>query len=430
MRKLLLSACVAAAACWISNAGAMRAETMHKGEVSITKCESSDKRSLMVNRWELGNIRPNSEVRYLHIDYSDMNKKLRESEHNLTQEMKDMFYSLPTFIGNFSNLKVLSVHTCPTDNVTSYWNKVCLKALPDSIGNLKNLRILDLSDNCLTTLPDSIGNLTNLEELYLSRNRGFSKLPDSIGNLKNLEILELEGTSLDSLPDSIGNLVNLKDLSFSRSVGVEGPHSYGVCRSTERIFEKKDYSPDWYRRVINKSLEHWSCPTLNFDDKTSSLPLLDLSGKNLKQIPFGVYMLKGIQYKEESYGHRNVYNVPTLYATPALKELDVSNNQLTKISPLLKELWYLEKLYVHNNPNLNHLPDFLWSMSCLKELKIDGKLTRDVPENAKISLADKSLEKAVLDLTLASKNNTKISDKALAKKTGPYTVYLKKQNEI
>ena len=43
-----------------------------------------------------------------------------------------------------------------------------------------------------------------------------------------------------------------------------------------------------------------------------------------------------------------------------------------------------------------------------------------------ISLADESLEEKVLDLALASKNNTKISDKAIAKKTRPYTVYLKK----
>lgn len=218
--------------------------------------------------------------------------------------------------------------------------------------------------------------------MYLSKNYRFSKLLDSIGNLESLKILELEGTSLDTLPESIGNLVNLENLSFSEATDTEGPHSYGCPRSRERIYKIGDYSPDWYRRIINRSLEHWSCKTLYFDSNVGTLPLLDLSGKSLKQIPFGVYMLKGIQYKKESYGYRNVYDVPTLCATPRLKELDISNNQLTKISPLLKRLGYLEKLYIHNNPNLNHLPDFLWSMG-LRELKIDGKLTRDVSENAR-----------------------------------------------
>ena len=444
MRKLFLSACLAAAACWINDAEAMEGKAIvtntEKTESSwrsvekevdapIIKCKSRNNRFLMINRWELGNCSGMSDYRYLHINYSGTEKKFEKVRWtaDLTQEMRDVLCTLPASIKDFYNLKILNVCSfTDKDNYVVSREEICLQSLPDSIGNLTKLRILDLSSNDLRELPDSIGNLKNLEELYLSKNYQFSKLPDSIGNLENLKILELNGTNLSTLPESMGSLANLKDLSFSRSVDVEGPHSYGVCRSTERIYEKKDYSPDWYRRVINKSLEHWSCPTLNFDSKTGSLPLLDLSGKNLKQIPFGVYMLKGIQYKEESYGFRNVYNVPTLYATPALKELDVSNNQLTKISLLLKGLWCLEKLYVHNNPNLNHLPDFLWSMSRLKELKIDGKLIKDLPKNARVSLEDKKLENQdIIDLTFAGKNKTGMSDQDLTKKTGPYTVHLK-----
>lgn len=446
MKKLLLSACVAAAAFWANDAGAMEGKAIvtntEKTESSrrsvekevdapIIKCKSRNNRFLMINRWELGNCSGMSDYRYLHINYSGTEKKFEKVRWtaDLTQEMRDVLCTLPASIKDFYNLKILNVCSfTDKDNYVVSRKEICLRALPDSIGNLTKLRILDLSSNDLRELPDSIGNLKNLEELYLSKNYEFSKLPDSIGNLESLKILELEGTNLDTLPESMGNLTNLENLSFSKATDSEGPHSPGCCRDDERIYKIGQYSPEWYHKVINQSLKHWSCPTLNFDSKTSSLPLLDLSEKNLKQIPFGVYMLKGIQYKEESYGFRNVYNVPTLYATPALKELDVSNNQLTKISLLLKGLWCLEKLYVHNNPNLNYLPDFLWEMSRLKELKIDGKLIKDLPKNARVSLEDKKLENQdIIDLTFAGKNKTGMSDQDLTKKTGPYTVRLNKQ---
>ncbi|MBO4405545.1 MAG: leucine-rich repeat domain-containing protein [Alphaproteobacteria bacterium] len=422
MRKLLLSACAAAISFWICDAGAMegkavvdKIETLgplrklvkEEVDASIIKCKSINNRFLMISRWELGNISSNYDSRYLHIDYRGTTDKISEAGDNLTQEMKDTLYTLPTSIGYFRNLKVLSV-------------RGGLKNLPDSIGNLENLRILDLSGNHLRTLPDSIGNLKNLEELYLSENYEFSSLPDSIGDLENLEILELKKTNLStSLPESLGNLVNLKDLSFSKSVEDREPVNVSRRKWTYKVtYVGEDYSLDWYHDVINKSLRHWSCPTLSFYYDVRTVPF-DLSGKNLKQIPFGVYMMESVREdKCGAYcGERTL---------PALKELDISNNQLMKIPYLLKRLCHLEKLYIHNNPDLNHLPDFLWSMGNLRELKIDGKLTRDLPKKARVSLSNKNLEEKVLDLTLAGKNKAGMSDRDLSNKTGPYTVYLKK----
>ena len=163
---------------------------------------------------------------------------------------------------------------------------------------------------------------------------------------------------------------------------------------------------------------------MDFGNGVETLPLLDLRGKSLKQIPFGVYMLSGISYKEDSYMYRKAYGT-LVCATPALKELDVSNNQLTKISHLLSRLRCLEKLYIHNNPYLNYLPDFLWKMRNLKELKIDGKLIKDLPEGAEYHLDNENLEDSVLGLTLDGKNNRKMSDEELSKITGPYKVKLK-----
>ncbi|MBO7537096.1 MAG: leucine-rich repeat domain-containing protein [Alphaproteobacteria bacterium] len=442
MRKLLLSACVAAVACWMNDAGAMEGKAIvtnientgsswksleKEVNASIVECKSRNNRFLMINRWELGNCSGMSDYRYLHINYSDTERKFKiaRQEAGLTQEMGNVLCRLPESIEALCNLKILNVCSfTDRDNYVISREKICLRSLPDSIGSLTNLRILDLSSNDLCKLPDSIGNLKNLEELYLSRNYRFSKLPDSIGNLESLKILNLEGTNLGTLPESMGNLVNLENLSFSKATATEGPHTYGCCRAYERIYKIESDSPYWYRDIIDRSLKHWSCPSLVSNngkrDLENSTLSLNLSGKNLKQIPFGIYMM------EARHGIDWCHRPTEGYATPALTELDISNNQITKIPRLLGELRSLGKLYIHNNPNLNHLPDFLWKIYSLKELKIDGKLIRDLPESAKVSLEDKKLENQdIIDLALTGKNNKKMSDEALAKKTGPYTVYLK-----
>jgi len=408
----------------------MNCKDLNGIETSIGVCRSKNNRFLMITRWELGNNPYIHGCRHLYIDYSGTEEQFNEgkSKVNLTNEMKDMLCTLPQSIGMLTDLRVLSVYGDDP-------KKICLKTLPDFIGNLTNLRELELTHNKLTTLPNSIcnlrnlevldlsfndfrslpdpiGNLKNLEELILSGNYNFSQLPDSVGNLENLKTLNLCETSLRSLPKSMSNLTNLENLYLSKSE----LKWYRSCR--ENIRETHDYSYDWFKEIVNQSLAHALCTSpdsLSLEQCSS----LDLSGKNLKQIPFGVCMMekKISQLKNE---RRYLDNINML------TKLDISNNQLTKIPCLLQNLFSLKKLYIHNNPNLNHLPDFLWKMRKLKELKIDGKLVKDLPENAQISLNDKDLDDAVLDLTLTSKNNGKLSDKQLSNITGPYTVYLKK----
>ena len=91
----------------------------------------------------------------------------------------------------------------------------------------------------------------------------------------------------------------------------------------------------------------------------------------------------------------------------------------------MNRLRKLEKLYLNGNPNLNHLPDFLWDIKSLKELKIDGKLIKYLPENVKISLDNNDLKDGITDLIIASKYNKKMSDQDLDNMTGTYIVYLK-----
>ena len=111
--------------------------------------------------------------------------------------------SIPTEIGNLSNLKVLNLYVNSLSG-----------SIPTEIGNLSNLEELGLSNNSLSgSIPTEIGNLSNLEDLWLRGNSLSGAIPTEIGNLSNLEELFLNGNSLSgSIPTEIGNLSNLEIL--------------------------------------------------------------------------------------------------------------------------------------------------------------------------------------------------------------------------
>lgn len=328
MKKLFWGVCILATCCR-SESEAMYGSTDGINASSIVACRSGNHRCMMITRWEYDHHPISSYCNHLCIEYIGIDEQINKK--SLTQETKDRLCTLNNSIDHLYDLRVLSVY--------GYNQEISLKVLPKSIGNLRNLRILDLSGNQLKNLPDSIGNLKKLKELNLSGNRLLKTLPESIGNLEDLEVLNLDETNLDPLPESLENLTNLEDLTLSKFV----IKSYtNLDNQQESYYSTEDYPPDWYYNFVKRSFEYWSCPPPN--PKTLSL---DLSKRELKQIPLGVYMLKELQ------------------------ELDISGNLFTKISPLLKKLKRLRLLSIYDNPNLKCLPDFLDEMRNLEEVRID-----------------------------------------------------------
>jgi hypothetical protein len=120
--------------------------------------------------------------------------------------------TLPSFIGNLSELRILNCELC------------CLKDLPDSIGGLKRLRELKLSHNSLRRLPESIGNLNQLSSLNLTSNT-LPNLPESVGELHLLRLLYLAGNPLTSLPDSLSNLSALEVITLRENCFAAPPLS-------------------------------------------------------------------------------------------------------------------------------------------------------------------------------------------------------------
>src|SRR2546426_331931 len=89
-------------------------------------------------------------------------------------------------------------------------------SIPTEIGNLTNLEILDLFRNQLSgSIPAQLGNLTNLKKLGLGYNQLSGSIPAELGNLISLKDLDLFSNQLTgSIPPELGNLTHLESLAL------------------------------------------------------------------------------------------------------------------------------------------------------------------------------------------------------------------------
>ena len=138
--------------------------------------------------------------------------------------------SLPTFIGQMSQLRLLnlvgnqfqSFPSCLcnlTALKTLYMNDCNLTSIPKEIGGMRSLSEADLSDNDFSregSLPDELFSLPELENLYLTNCR-LQTLPPGVGTAQKLEGIRLGNNELSTLPDGFYDLKSLKKFYAERN---------------------------------------------------------------------------------------------------------------------------------------------------------------------------------------------------------------------
>ncbi|CAB3404372.1 unnamed protein product [Caenorhabditis bovis] len=126
-------------------------------------------------------------------------KKVPEEIEKLADILRNLDLSdnkiriIPTFIGNFSQLKQLHL----ANN--------CIEILPDKIGHLKKLEILNLAGNKLSSLPDTLAGCTELKSIDISSN-SFTIFPAAVFTILQFDVLNLDANQLQTLPDEICQL--------------------------------------------------------------------------------------------------------------------------------------------------------------------------------------------------------------------------------
>ncbi|OGY28481.1 MAG: hypothetical protein A3F33_02825 [Candidatus Woykebacteria bacterium RIFCSPHIGHO2_12_FULL_43_10] len=167
-----------------------------------------------------------------------------------------------------------------------------------ALSDVESVCRLDLSERGIPTrkeLPSSIGKFTNLKELVLVNNSLLVTLPQELGQLQNLVSLNLTNVPLKEFPSSVAALRKLKYLDWK---------GHDISRIPGNI------------------------------DSMVSLVRLVLDGKPAAWGSYPDGKLKEV--------------LNDLHSIKTLKHLDLSNNVVSFLPPLIREMKWLETLDLRN----------------------------------------------------------------------------------
>jgi hypothetical protein len=114
--------------------------------------------------------------------------------------------SLPTELGNLSNMKILDLGRNQLNGT-----------IPSELGRLTEIEQIVLRSNTFTgSIPTELGRLPNIRSLYLFNNALTGSIPTELGNLKEIDSFELHCNQLNgTIPTELGQLDGLRSLDLS-----------------------------------------------------------------------------------------------------------------------------------------------------------------------------------------------------------------------
>ncbi|TDN95792.1 leucine-rich repeat domain-containing protein [Sunxiuqinia elliptica] len=89
-----------------------------------------------------------------------------------------------------------------------------LTQLPNWIGQLSNLRVLSVRNNNLQDISSALGQCTKLEQLYLSGNSSLFQLPN-LSSCRNIMLIDVVNTKIQDIPVSIRTMDQLYYFKYS-----------------------------------------------------------------------------------------------------------------------------------------------------------------------------------------------------------------------
>jgi len=336
----------------------------------------------------------------------------------LLSDLKD----IPFSIVNFKRLKYFEIIT--QNNFENNIDLICnlndleylklencnISKLSSEIGNLTKLKYLFLSNNQIIDIPKEIGKLTELIEIDFSNNK-ISEIPIEFSKLKKLETLNLFSNKLNDLPLELTSLTNLKYLTIT-----ENPIFY-LPSEFENLFKNfYDNYIDFYDNDLRYFNYTSYINTTNYQ--------LDLSNNQLIKITKNIGIFT--QLYEIDLHNNFLDKLPAEIKN--LKEIigiDLSFNNFIDLQPEIFEMENIKLLFLNNN-KIKILPKEIKNLKDLKELDLSNNQLNELPleifdlknlyylnlENNKISKIDNQI-KNLQNLKYLILKNTNISEQSI-----------------
>ncbi|QQP52013.1 Leucinerich repeatcontaining protein 40like, partial [Caligus rogercresseyi] len=277
---------------------------------------------------------------------------------------------------------------------TNWWDEVDitklilasnkLKEISGHIGSLISLTVLDLHDNALTTLPGEIGSLENLVKLNVNHNR-ISSLPESMQDLLKMKSFTAAHNSLKSLesPPLLSRWDSLDELDVSHNALETLPSDIGYLSQLTRLcFSHNVISSlpselSFLRRLTLVELSHNKIKSIGDTfSESSSLEQLYLQNNEITDFP-----ILHSKLKELHLGHNNIQEIPSesIMRLGSLVILDLKFNQVPLLPEEFASLQSLERLDLANN-RLSDIPPIIGTLPNLMSLVVEGKLYQNHPK--------------------------------------------------
>lgn len=151
--------------------------------------------------------------------------------------------------------------------------------------------------------------------------------------------------------------------------------NYQEYEAIHKLFDGKIEEIVWHYRFDQELVkEYYDILIFN-----KSVLGLNLSDKNLKEIPKEIERLPALRYL--NIDDNNLKTLPRIIGNfKDLKELRVSNNRLEEIPYEISKLTHLEHLFLDSN-NLKTIPKSIGELKSLKILYLDGNYIEELPES-------------------------------------------------
>ena len=199
------------------------------------------------------------------------------------------------------------------------------------------LEKLDISNNQISELQNkSMSNMINLRDLNCSKNN-ISTLPDSLCETLRLKILDVSDNKLESLPELLGSQQLLEEINCSNNQLTELPKD---LRKKFNIIKKFNFSKN-YIKFVDKSLHH-----------LQQLQELDLNNNQISkiQLPASRDLTKlKLGENPNLETEKLVSRLPSSTFSSQLTCLDLSNCGLKEFPVEISKLLALDDLNLSSN---------------------------------------------------------------------------------